>query len=154
MSHYLRALDALSRGLKFNSQHPHVSSHISNSSSRASDTLTQIDIQAKHKIKLNDIVKELKFKNKIKKIWRDGSVVRNTDYYTKGREFKCQQLHGGSQPCVIRSNALFWCSRRQLQCTHKIHKPLKKLKKKKKSQTNPSISLSSPHFPPKLGMGM
>jgi hypothetical protein len=41
--------------------------------------------------------------------WRDGSVVKNTDCSSKGPEFKSKQPHGGSQPSVMRSDALFWC---------------------------------------------
>jgi hypothetical protein len=50
--------------------------------------------------------------------WRDGSVAKSTDCSSKGPEFKSQQLHGGSQPPVIRSDALFWSVWRQLQCTY------------------------------------
>jgi hypothetical protein len=33
--------------------------------------------------------------------------------------FNSQQSHGGSQPSIMGSDALFWCVRRQLlQCTH------------------------------------
>jgi hypothetical protein len=41
--------------------------------------------------------------------WRDGSAVKSTDYSSGGPEFKSQQPHGGSQPSVMKSNALFWC---------------------------------------------
>jgi len=41
--------------------------------------------------------------------WRDGSVVKSTDCSSRGPEFKSQQPHGGSQPSVVRSDALFWC---------------------------------------------
>jgi hypothetical protein len=41
--------------------------------------------------------------------WRDGSADKSTDCSSKGPEFKSQQPHGGSQPPVIRSDALFWC---------------------------------------------
>jgi hypothetical protein len=41
--------------------------------------------------------------------WRDGSVVKRTDCSSKVTEFKSQQPHGGSQPSVARSNALFKC---------------------------------------------
>jgi hypothetical protein len=40
--------------------------------------------------------------------WRDGSAVKSTDCSSKGSEFKSQQPHGGSQPFVMRSDALFW----------------------------------------------
>ena len=48
----------------------------------------------------------------------DGSVGYNTDYSSEGSEFKSQQPHGGSQPSVMRSDALFWGVWRQLQCTY------------------------------------
>jgi hypothetical protein len=35
--------------------------------------------------------------------------VRAPDCSSKGPEFKSQQPHGGSQPSVTRSDALFWC---------------------------------------------
>jgi hypothetical protein len=41
--------------------------------------------------------------------WRDGSVVKNTDCSSRGPEFKSQLSHGGSQPSVMGSDALFWC---------------------------------------------
>jgi hypothetical protein len=41
--------------------------------------------------------------------WRDGSAGKSTDCSSEGSEFKSQQLHGGSQPSVIGSDALFWC---------------------------------------------
>jgi hypothetical protein len=34
--------------------------------------------------------------------------VRAPDYSSKGPKFKSQQPHGGSQPPVMRSDALFW----------------------------------------------
>jgi hypothetical protein len=42
--------------------------------------------------------------------WRGGSAVKSTDYSSKGPEFKSQESHGGSQPPVMRSDALFWHS--------------------------------------------
>jgi len=36
--------------------------------------------------------------------WKDGSVVKSTDYSSRGPEFKSQQPHGGSQPSVMRSD--------------------------------------------------
>ena len=39
--------------------------------------------------------------------WRDGSEVKSI---AKGPEFNSQQPHGGSQPSVMRSGALFWPS--------------------------------------------
>jgi len=41
--------------------------------------------------------------------WRDGSEVKSTDCSSRGPEFKSQPLHGGSQPSVMGSDALFWC---------------------------------------------
>jgi hypothetical protein len=41
--------------------------------------------------------------------WRDGSAVKNTDCSSEGPEFKShQQPHGGSQPSIIKYDALFW----------------------------------------------
>ena len=40
--------------------------------------------------------------------WRDGSAVKNTGCSSRGPEFNFQQPHGGSQPYVMRSGALFW----------------------------------------------
>uniref|UniRef100_A0A8C6MQB4 Predicted gene 16181 n=1 Tax=Mus spicilegus TaxID=10103 RepID=A0A8C6MQB4_MUSSI len=39
---------------------------------------------------------------------RDGSVVKSTDCSSRDPEFKSQQPPGGSQPSVMRSDALFW----------------------------------------------
>ncbi|XP_063127090.1 endoplasmic reticulum resident protein 29 isoform X1 [Rattus norvegicus] len=41
--------------------------------------------------------------------WRDGSAIKRTDCSSRGPEFKSQQPHGGSQPSVMRSDALFCC---------------------------------------------
>jgi hypothetical protein len=49
--------------------------------------------------------------------WWNGSAVKSTDCSSRGPEFNSQQPHGGSQPSVIGSDALFWCVLRQLQCT-------------------------------------
>jgi hypothetical protein len=57
---------------------------------------------------------------KILSLGRRGSVVKSTDCSSEGPEFKFQQPHGGSQPSVMGSDALFWCVWRQLKCTH-IH---------------------------------
>jgi hypothetical protein len=38
--------------------------------------------------------------------WRDGSLVNSIDYSSRGPAFKSQQPHGGSQPSVMRSDAL------------------------------------------------
>jgi len=41
--------------------------------------------------------------------WRDGSVVKSTDCFSRGPEFNSQNPHGGPQPSVMGSDALFWC---------------------------------------------
>jgi hypothetical protein len=50
--------------------------------------------------------------------WWDGSVVKSTDCFSEGPEFKSQQPHGGSQTSVTKSDALFWSLWGQLQCTY------------------------------------
>jgi hypothetical protein len=40
--------------------------------------------------------------------WRNGSEVERTDCSSRGLEFKSQQPHGGSQPSIMGSDALFW----------------------------------------------
>jgi hypothetical protein len=40
-------------------------------------------------------------------VW--GSAGKSTDCSSEGPDLKFQQLHGGSQPIVKRSNTLFWC---------------------------------------------
>jgi hypothetical protein len=57
-------------------------------------------------------------------------VVKSTDCSSRGPEFKSQQPHSGSQPSVMRSDALLVCLR-TAQCIH-IHKTNKSLKKGKK----------------------
>jgi hypothetical protein len=65
----------------------------------------------------NSTRKFLQLKNPFSKVaeykvnswgWRDGSACKSTDCSSKGPEFKLQQPHG-SQPPVMRSDALFWC---------------------------------------------
>jgi hypothetical protein len=41
--------------------------------------------------------------------WRDGSEVKSTECSSRRFQFNSQQPHGGSQPSVMGSNALFWC---------------------------------------------
>jgi len=41
--------------------------------------------------------------------WSDGSVAKSTDCSSRGPKFNSQQPHGGSQPSVMRTDALFWC---------------------------------------------
>jgi hypothetical protein len=50
-----------------------------------------------------------KFSLQIIRGYRDGSAVKSTDCSFKSHEFNSQQLHGGSQPSIMRSDALFWC---------------------------------------------
>jgi hypothetical protein len=73
--------------------------------------------------------------------WCDGSVVKNTDCSSRGPEFNSQQPHGGSQPSVMGSDALFWCVWRQLQCTHihKINESLKKQNQTRKCSGHPAL---------------
>jgi hypothetical protein len=46
---------------------------------------------------------------RVKVGWRAGSAVKSTDCSSRGPEFNSQQPHGGSQPSVMGSHALFWC---------------------------------------------
>jgi hypothetical protein len=57
-------------------------------------------------------------KKKSNKGWRDGSVVKSANCSSEGPKFKSQQPHGGSQPSVTKSDALFWSIWGQLQCTN------------------------------------
>ena len=41
--------------------------------------------------------------------WRDSSAGKSTDCSSISPEFNSQQSHGGSQPSVLGSDALFWC---------------------------------------------
>jgi hypothetical protein len=54
-------------------------------------------------------VRDLRNKKSKYGVWRDGSVVKNTDCSSKGSEFNSQQPHGGSQPSVMGSDAFFSC---------------------------------------------
>ena len=40
--------------------------------------------------------------------WRDGSEVKRTAFSSRGPKFNFQQAHGGLQPSLMRSGALFW----------------------------------------------
>jgi hypothetical protein len=40
---------------------------------------------------------------------RGGSAIKSIDYSSRGPEFSSQKPHGGSQPFVMGSDALFWC---------------------------------------------
>jgi hypothetical protein len=37
--------------------------------------------------------------------WRDGSAVKRTGCSSEGPEFESQQLYGGSQPSIMKSDA-------------------------------------------------
>jgi len=63
---------------------------------------------------------------------RDSSAVKSTDCSSRGPECKSYPPHGGSQLSVMRSDTLFWCVWRQLQCTH-IHK-INSLKKEEEEE--------------------
>ena len=54
-------------------------------------------------------VNQWKIQESSKEGWRDGSAVKSTDCSSRGPEFNSQQTHGGSQPFVMGSDALFWC---------------------------------------------
>jgi hypothetical protein len=41
------------------------------------------------------------------RVWRDSSAVKRTNCSSEGPKFNSQQPHGGSQPSVMRSDALF-----------------------------------------------
>ena len=41
--------------------------------------------------------------------WRDSPEVKSTDYSSRGPEFNSQHPHGGLQPFVMESDALFCC---------------------------------------------
>jgi hypothetical protein len=62
--------------------------------------------------------------------WWDSSTGKSTDCPSEGPEFKSQQPRGGSQPPVMKSNALFWCAWRQQQCIYNNTQIFKKKKKK------------------------
>jgi hypothetical protein len=58
-----------------------------------------------------EALKEEMTKSLIKEIQGAGEMaqgVRAPDCSSEGPEFKSQQPHGGSQPSVTRSEALFW----------------------------------------------
>jgi hypothetical protein len=67
---------------------------------------------------ISNIYKELKkldfretnysIKNGVQRAGEMAQWVRTPDCSSEGPEFKSQQPHGGSQPSVTRSEALFW----------------------------------------------
>jgi len=40
--------------------------------------------------------------------WRDGAPINSTNCSFRGPDFNSQPQHGGSQPSVMESDALFW----------------------------------------------
>jgi hypothetical protein len=60
--------------------------------------------------KVHRLLRKNKCQNLIAGGWRVGSMVKSTHCSSESPEFKSQQPHGGSQPPIKRSNALFWCS--------------------------------------------
>jgi hypothetical protein len=77
-------------------------------------------------------------------VWRNGSGVKSTEYSSRGPEFNSQQPHGGSQPSLVESDALFWCVGRQQQSiTSHLHKINNNYKKEKKRY---SYVLNSPLY--------
>ena len=78
-------------------------------------------------------LRQVQFKRDLEKRraigWRDGSVAKSTDCSSRGLGFNSHQPHGGSQPSVMGSNALFWCVWRHWQCSHiyKINLEKKKI---------------------------
>jgi hypothetical protein len=56
----------------------------------------------------NKKINQKKKKKKKKGAGEMAQWVRAPDCSSEGPEFKSQQPHGGSQPSVMRSDALFW----------------------------------------------
>jgi hypothetical protein len=53
-------------------------------------------------------VKDTNHSNVVSQAGEMAQWVRSPDCSSEGSEFKSQQPHGGSQPSVTRSDALFW----------------------------------------------
>ena len=60
----------------------------------------QLNLTGEPQVPLENAVSKDKLKG-----WRDGLAVKSTDC---SPEFNSQQPHGGSQPSVLVSDALFW----------------------------------------------
>jgi hypothetical protein len=58
---------------------------------------------------LTIIINKKSFKKIKSGAWRDASAGKSIGFSSRGPEFKSQQPHSGSQPSVMRSDALFWC---------------------------------------------
>jgi hypothetical protein len=69
-----------------------------------STSLTLVNFPPKEKVKIKIRIKKSSIWG-----WKDDSVVKSTDSSSRGPEFNSQQPHGGSQPSLIGSDALFWC---------------------------------------------
>jgi hypothetical protein len=69
----------------------------------------------------------------VRKGWRDGSGVKSTDCSSEGPEFKSQQPHGGSQPSIMRPDALFWVSEDSYNVLRYNNKEIFKKKSEKKT---------------------
>jgi hypothetical protein len=50
--------------------------------------------------------------------WRDSSEIKSTGCSSRGPEFNSQQPHGGPQPSVMGSDALFWCLKTDTVYSH------------------------------------
>jgi hypothetical protein len=68
----------------------------------AHDTMLKENLFSKARTTVNSLKKKI-----FPRGWRDGSVVKSTVCFSRGPEFNSQQPHGGSQPSVMGSNALF-----------------------------------------------
>jgi hypothetical protein len=57
------------------------------------------------------VLNRKKYSNEKDKRWAGEMAlgVKSTDCSSRGPEFNSQQPHGGSQPSVMGSDALFWC---------------------------------------------
>jgi hypothetical protein len=111
MVHWLRA-DCSSRGPGFKSQHLHGNSQPSVPTVPGGHNtlpwplwapVTQKDMQPKHPYIPHKSFKKIKNGAGEMAQW-----VRAPDCSSEGPELKSQQPHGGSQPSVTRSDALFW----------------------------------------------
>jgi hypothetical protein len=91
----------------------------------------------------------LVFQDRVSRCWRHGSVVKTTDCSSEGPEFKSQQPHGGLQPSIMRSDALFWCIWRQLQSSYLFTIINKSLKKKKRQG---DLGYSENYKPPRMAV--
>jgi hypothetical protein len=54
-------------------------------------------------------------------VWRDASADKSTGCSSRGSEFNSQHPHGGSQPSVMESDALFWHAGVYADHIHKVN---------------------------------